>query len=218
MRYFPSLNFYIGKQEIFDEEEMAEADRLEEEWRAERVPTFHELVEIFPEAKGVVLKKIREKISTHQKELQSLLDVQRSHQNSITDDPKNAELYKHWIKEIEEDKINIRRKIKKLVFSSERIAAPLEKEWIKRGITDADIAQAKEAPIENFYSGTLRKYGKRMSGKCELHKDNTASFVIYTDQNSFFCYGCNVGGDSISYIQKLQNLNFIEAVKFILKI
>ncbi len=87
-------------------------------------------------------------------------------------------------------------------------------ETFKNEITDADIARAKEYPIEYLYVGSLRKMGRSQIGKCPFHQENTASFHIYND-NSFHCYGCAVHGDSIDYIQKLKELSFIESVQFI---
>jgi len=79
-------------------------------------------------------------------------------------------------------------------------------------ITDEDIAKAKEFLIEDMYIGTLRKSGIRLTGNCLFHEEDSPSFFIFPD-NSWWCFGCNQGGDSISFKMRLDDINFIEAVK-----
>lgn len=83
-------------------------------------------------------------------------------------------------------------------------------------ITDQDVTEAKRRPIQDFYQGKLRRNGKRLLGACPFHQERTASFVIYSDQNTYHCYGCQANGDVISYVQKSQNIGFIEAIKFLI--
>lgn len=49
--------------------------------------------------------------------------------------------------------------------------------------------------------------------KCLFHKDKTASMKIYKD--GFYCFGCNKSGDIYDLIQKINNVNFIEAKKIL---
>jgi DNA primase len=56
-------------------------------------------------------------------------------------------------------------------------------------------------------------------GLCPFHAggmERTPSFVIYLEQNSWHCYSCGEGSDVIGLVMKLQNLKFIDAIKFIL--
>lgn len=78
---------------------------------------------------------------------------------------------------------------------------------------DLNIDLAQQTPIESFYKGKLSKFRKRATGLCPFHKEDTPSFTIYTDTNSYYCFGCNEGGDVIDFVMKTQNLNFIDAVK-----
>ena len=78
---------------------------------------------------------------------------------------------------------------------------------------DLNIDLAQQTPIEGFYKGKLSKFRKRATGLCPFHKEDTPSFTIYTDTNSYYCFGCNEGGDVIDFVMKTQNLNFIDAVK-----
>ncbi len=84
-------------------------------------------------------------------------------------------------------------------------------------ITETHILQAKQHPLQDYYTGKLRTSGRTLSGRCPFHEEKTASFVIYTDTNKWHCFGaCGIGGDVIDYVCKINNLKFIEAVKFIL--
>lgn len=50
--------------------------------------------------------------------------------------------------------------------------------------------------------------------RCPYHSgDNTPSFKIYPDDRGFYCFGCGAGGDVITFVRKLFNLNFLGAVK-----
>lgn len=62
---------------------------------------------------------------------------------------------------------------------------------------------------------TLKKRGRNMIGLCPFHGEKTPSFNIYTENNSFYCFGCGAGGDVITFIMKIENLDYPEAVKFL---
>ena len=83
-------------------------------------------------------------------------------------------------------------------------------------ITDADVAQAKEVPIESLYSGKLHKQGGRATGVCPFHNEKTGSFTIYLKQNKFYCYSCSAGADVIDFVMKQQGVDFLTAVKVLL--
>lgn len=85
-------------------------------------------------------------------------------------------------------------------------------------ITDSEVHQAKQRPIQDYYRDRLRKSGRRLYGRCPFHTERTGSFVVYIDQNSFHCYGCGVNGDVIDFVRQQQNIDFISAVKFILNL
>ena len=61
----------------------------------------------------------------------------------------------------------------------------------------------------------LRRRGKNLVGLCPFHNEKTPSFCVYPENNSFYCFGCNKGGDVISFIMGVENLDFAEAVKFL---
>ncbi len=61
----------------------------------------------------------------------------------------------------------------------------------------------------------LKRRGRNMVGLCPFHGEKTPSFNVYTENGSFYCFGCGTGGDVITFIMKIENLDYIEAVKFL---
>ena len=62
---------------------------------------------------------------------------------------------------------------------------------------------------------TLKKQGRNYVGLCPFHSEKTPSFHVYEDSNSFYCFGCHAGGDVITFIRNIENLDYLEAVKFL---
>ena len=63
--------------------------------------------------------------------------------------------------------------------------------------------------------GQLRHRGRTHTGLCPFHNEKTPSFVVYPETQSFYCFGCGAGGDVITFIKKINNVDYIEAVKFL---
>ncbi len=62
----------------------------------------------------------------------------------------------------------------------------------------------------------LRKSGaQNWSGLCPFHQEKTASFSVHAGNQFFHCFGCNAGGDVFSFVQKIENINFPEAVRMV---
>lgn len=58
----------------------------------------------------------------------------------------------------------------------------------------------------------LKKSGRNFWGLCPFHKEKTPSFSVNPDKGIFKCFGCGVGGDSISFLMKVNNKTFYEVV------
>ena len=58
-----------------------------------------------------------------------------------------------------------------------------------------------------------KRQGRIRKGLCPFHNEKTASFAVYEDTQSFYCFGCGVGGDVIGFIRNIENLDYVEAVK-----
>lgn len=61
----------------------------------------------------------------------------------------------------------------------------------------------------------LRRRGRMLVGLCPFHGEKTPSFMVYKDTQSFFCFGCDTGGDAITFIKNIENLSYIEAAKLL---
>ena len=60
-----------------------------------------------------------------------------------------------------------------------------------------------------------KQKGKSFWLSCPFHADKTPSLKIDADKQKFYCFGCGVSGDSISFVQKLHGLNFKEALQYL---
>lgn len=62
----------------------------------------------------------------------------------------------------------------------------------------------------------LRKSGaQNWSGLCPFHQEKTPSFSVHAGNQFFHCFGCNAGGDVFSFLQKIENITFPEAVRMV---
>lgn len=62
---------------------------------------------------------------------------------------------------------------------------------------------------------TLKRAGSNYKGLCPFHNEKTPSFSVSPQRNSYRCFGCGEAGDSISFIMKMENLEYIEAIRFL---
>ena len=85
-------------------------------------------------------------------------------------------------------------------------------------LPDGFLYELKErSDIADVVSGyvNLKRRGRDMVGLCPFHSEKTPSFNLYPENGSFYCFGCGAGGDVITFIMKIENLDYIEAVKFL---
>ena len=59
---------------------------------------------------------------------------------------------------------------------------------------------------------SLKKTGSNYKGVCPFHSEKTPSFIVNPDKQIFHCFGCHVGGDVISFVEKIENITFYEAI------
>ena len=72
-------------------------------------------------------------------------------------------------------------------------------------------------PIESLISGyvQVKRRGRNLVGLCPFHGEKTPSFTVYPENNSFYCFGCGAGGDVITFVKRIENLDYRDAVKFL---
>lgn len=71
--------------------------------------------------------------------------------------------------------------------------------------------------IESVVSAyvSLKRRGRNLVGLCPFHGEKTPSFNLYPETSSFYCFGCGAGGDVITFIRRIENLSYIDAVKLL---
>lgn len=82
-------------------------------------------------------------------------------------------------------------------FNSDR------RDEIKSRVTIADVIR-KYSPSSEIKKDVIR---------CPFHSERTASFRIYQSNNSFYCFGCGIGGDQINFVAKILDISYYDALK-----
>ena len=72
-------------------------------------------------------------------------------------------------------------------------------------------------PIESVAGSyvQLTRTGSKLKCKCPFHPDGTPTCVFYPENNSFYCFGCHVGGSVITFVQNIESVSFMEATKML---
>lgn len=89
---------------------------------------------------------------------------------------------------------------------------------MSRSLKEGEVEELKShADIYSVVSGyvKLKKSGKSYSGLCPFHKEKTPSFSVDQTKQLYHCFGCGEGGDLISFVEKIENMDFIESVEFL---
>lgn len=73
------------------------------------------------------------------------------------------------------------------------------------------------ADIETIISSyvNIKRAGRISKGLCPFHGEKTPSFTVYPDTQSYYCFGCGNGGDVVTFIKNIENLDYLDAVKFL---
>lgn len=61
----------------------------------------------------------------------------------------------------------------------------------------------------------LEKSGSQFRARCPFHNERTPSFYVSPERKSFHCFGCQASGDIFSFVEKIENIPFIEALKIL---
>ena len=88
------------------------------------------------------------------------------------------------------------------------------------------MARIKDASVESVKSSAeilplvedyvrLRKAGGTYKGLCPFHQERTPSFTVSPARGTYKCFGCGEGGDAISFVEKLEQLDFVGAIEFL---
>ncbi len=84
-------------------------------------------------------------------------------------------------------------------------------------INDEDIAAVRERnridDVVGGYVALRNAGGGSLKGLCPFHDEKTPSFTVTPSRGFYYCFGCGEGGDVITFLQRQQNLSFVEAVE-----
>lgn len=87
----------------------------------------------------------------------------------------------------------------------------------KSGITQQTIDEIKArtdiGELIASYGVETRRAGSALKACCPFHREKTPSFVINESQGYYHCFGCGESGDAISFVRKMEGLDFGEAVR-----
>src|SRR5215467_6043142 len=61
----------------------------------------------------------------------------------------------------------------------------------------------------------LRKAGSTYKGLCPFHQERTPSFTVSPARGTFKCFGCGEGGDAITFVEKIENIDFVDAIELL---
>jgi DNA primase len=61
----------------------------------------------------------------------------------------------------------------------------------------------------------LRKSGRNYIAPCPFHQEKTPSFVVSPEKQIYHCFGCNAGGNAISFLMNYKHLDFMEALEIL---
>ena len=79
--------------------------------------------------------------------------------------------------------------------------------YIEELVQRSDMVDVAQSYVQ------LRRRGRTYTGLCPFHSEKTPSFVVYPETQSFYCFGCGAGGDVITFVKKINNVDYVEAVK-----
>lgn len=83
---------------------------------------------------------------------------------------------------------------------------PIPQEFINELLARVDIVQLIDARVP------LRKKGKNYIACCPFHAEKTPSFTVTPEKQFYYCFGCSVGGNALSFLMEYEKQSFVEAV------
>jgi excisionase family DNA binding protein len=79
---------------------------------------------------------------------------------------------------------------------------------LKERRTDMGLVQVIQS-----YGVELRRAGKELVGLCPFHDDQHPSFSVSPEKEKWHCFGCQAGGDVVSFVMRMENVSFKAATK-----
>lgn len=196
-----------------EDEEWHTLQRMEKEW-ALSLPiqnTIQQLMELYPPAKTAAMRAVRKDMKYVKSKISGLSDYREAWSNVInTKKPKEQPALIKWLDaSVAEYTLIYEKQLKKLGFELsylQRLGHVETPETVKQGVTDVEIAMAKQTHISSLLDV------KRRMAKCLWHEDSNPSLHVYNDVR-VYCFVCNKAADVIELYMTLNGCDFITAVK-----
>ena len=84
-------------------------------------------------------------------------------------------------------------------------------------IPEAKIQEVRERldmiALVQRHGVELKKSGRSYKGRCPFHQEKSPSFYVWPEEKRFKCFGCQAGGDAISFVQRLLGKPFVDTVR-----
>lgn len=169
-----------------------------------------ELLEMFPEAREMIPKKIKECRFAIEKKEKEIKDALGEIYSLKLDE--FSEYFAEMI--IETFMLPDLKILEKHIFKLTRFLPLINPSKYSPNVFQDQIEIARDYPIYELARDKLdlKQTGNNYISLCPFHDEKTPSFYIYPDSNQFHCYGCQEHGDVIKLTMALQGLNFKEAV------
>jgi len=168
--------------------------------------TLFQALEIFPEAKPIVKRELREELREVKKRMADIETFYTEQKEKIQNTEKSYHSAIMIIETIteycERERADLIDKEKRIRFNLARLDGK-----VPRGEIGAEeITRAKEYPISELIEF---RYGM---AKCLWHNEKTASMHYYKKENRVHCFSCNKGWDSVDVVMRQSGISFVEAV------
>src|SRR5262245_25582692 len=82
-------------------------------------------------------------------------------------------------------------------------------------IADTVKQQADIVRVVGDYVKLKKSGAQNFSGLCPFHQEKTPSFSVHITRQFFHCFGCGASGDVFAFVQKVENITFLEAVRLV---
>ncbi len=186
---------------------------LENYWNTSLKITEKELLNIFPELQTDIIPTKMDELAEGRIDITN--EIKKTLQYYNLRFPKDFWFLRIWIKNTLVKELLL---LEKQIGYFEHLKFLASHKKISFDFSDKSRKEALLYPIQNIISNQtkIRKSGRNLIATCPLHQEKTPSFYIYLNTNSFYCFGCNHGGDSITLVKKMLNLSFPEAIKYLL--
>ena len=80
-------------------------------------------------------------------------------------------------------------------------------------IEDLKFRNSIEDVISSYV--TLQRSGANLKGLCPFHSEKSPSFTVYIGDGHYYCFGCGAGGDVITFVMRMENLDYRASLDFL---